>query len=253
MSQVRKKTVTPDDDDDVPLWLVSFTDMITLLLSFFVLLQSIAHIKDPDLFFIGQGSFRRAVQNFGIPYWLEGYPDSVPRSFIRPKFTMEEDPNDYTKSRLLDAEDEKIREIFDRIRQEIETDVHDHAEETIEIRPTAVQFQGHRINVSPESRRELVRVAEQLRTGLGDRKVKIYVVGLAPDQPDGSVRWMVSARRARAVEAVLQRILARQLHTGRWTLHSIGAGTSRRWQETFTVSGSPTHIAIVVTGAKYDG
>jgi flagellar motor protein MotB len=253
MSQVRKKTVTPDDDDDVPLWLVSFTDMITLLLSFFVLLQSIAHIKDPDLFFIGQGSFRRAVQNFGIPYWLEGYPDSVPRSFVRPKFTMEEDPNNYTKARLLDAEDEKIREIFDQIRQEIETDVYTNGEETIEIRPTQVQFQGHRINVSPESRRELVRVAEELRTGLGGRRVKVYVIGLAPDQPAGTVRWMVSARRARAVEAVLQRILARQLQSGTWTLHSLGAGTSRRWQETFTVSGSPTHIAIAVTGAKYDG
>jgi hypothetical protein len=254
MSQVRQKSPPPDDDGDkVPLWLVSFTDMITLLLAFFVLLQSIAHEKDEELFFIGQGSFKRAVQNYGIPYWLEGNPKNVRRSFIRPKYTMEEDPDNYTKERLLDAEDEKIREIFDQLRREMDTDVTDESENTIEVRPTSIRFRGHRIDVPPAAQQELTRIAAELKTGLGSRKISVYVVGLAPDQPAGLVRWMVAARRARAVEGVMQRILARQLHSGLWNLHSVGAGSSQRWQKTFEVSGENTHIVIAVTGAGGNG
>lgn len=33
-----------------PAWLISFTDMITLLLSFFILLQAFSTTRDPELF-----------------------------------------------------------------------------------------------------------------------------------------------------------------------------------------------------------
>ena len=36
-----------DKGNSVPAWIVSFSDMVTLLLAFFVLLQSFAKVQDP--------------------------------------------------------------------------------------------------------------------------------------------------------------------------------------------------------------
>ena len=52
MRSNRKKP--QEEQDKVPAWIVSFSDMITLLLAFFVLLQSIALEQDPALFHMGQ-------------------------------------------------------------------------------------------------------------------------------------------------------------------------------------------------------
>ena len=56
-----------EEAEGAPAWIVSFADMITLLLAFFVLLQSFAQEQDPELFHQGQGSFRRSISGFGIP------------------------------------------------------------------------------------------------------------------------------------------------------------------------------------------
>ena len=83
-----KRNKPAEEKQKVPAWIVSFSDMITLLLAFFVLLQSFAHMRDPELFEIGRGSFLSAGQS-GTIGWLRTRPRNrrirAPIAFSTPK------------------------------------------------------------------------------------------------------------------------------------------------------------------------
>ena len=51
---------------EVPAYIVTFSDMITLLLTFFVMLLSLADVQDPELFNKGRDSFVEAVDSYGL-------------------------------------------------------------------------------------------------------------------------------------------------------------------------------------------
>ena len=63
----KKHAMAEAGGEKVPIWIISFADMITLLLSFFVMLQTMASRRDDKLFSIAQDSFRRSMAGFGIP------------------------------------------------------------------------------------------------------------------------------------------------------------------------------------------
>ena len=96
-----------EDKPKVPGWIVSFTDMITLLLSFFVLLQSLAEVRDPELFFEGQGSFVRAIRTFGLPGFMTGEKAQPNRDFTKPRHPTDTSDQERPVNRLIDARDKQ--------------------------------------------------------------------------------------------------------------------------------------------------
>ena len=48
--------------DEVPAYIVTFSDMVTLLLTFFVMLLSLATMQDPELLNKGRDSFVESLQ-----------------------------------------------------------------------------------------------------------------------------------------------------------------------------------------------
>ncbi len=61
-----KRQVTEESSAKVPAYIVTFSDMVTLLLTFFVMLLSLSQIQDPELFDKGRDSFVESMENFGI-------------------------------------------------------------------------------------------------------------------------------------------------------------------------------------------
>jgi len=210
------------DSKELPAWLVSFTDMITLLLSFFILLQAFATVRDPELFQRGQGGFRRAIEGLGIPDWLYGQRESVPRQFTLQKHPVEEDPTNLDRRRIIDAEDEKIRRLFEDLRRLQRMQATNHEGAPARLLATPITFDPGDMRLGETAQAYLADFAADICVAAA--APIIYVIGLAPDARDPATQWQWSAGRAAAVQACLEQNLARQPPTRRAHVDSWGAG-----------------------------
>ncbi len=70
-------------------WMMSYADMVTILLAMFIVLSTLAKDQTGISLYHGTGSYHKAVNSFGIP-GLMGYSDqTVPKNESGPRYTME--------------------------------------------------------------------------------------------------------------------------------------------------------------------
>jgi flagellar motor protein MotB len=242
---VAKKKVIIDDSDDVPAWIVSFSDMVTLLLAFFVLLQAFATTKSPDLFYAGQGSFQRAIHGLGIPNLTLGKKDNTQKDWRKIKYPTEPD-DDYIEKAPRDFQEQKIRELFNHLRQDsYKTEAENMRARTRNLYPTMVRFRRESPVLSIEDAKEVVRVAQKLKETAIDSDTKVYVFGYAPDISEENRQWLVATRRAQAVEALLRQSLAQQLHSDDW-IRSVGGASGNILTRGFNTDPDNQQIVIAV-------
>lgn len=214
-----------EDGKKLPAWIVSFTDMITLLLSFFILLQAFASTRDPELFQQGQGGFRRAIEGLGIPDWLWGKRDAVRRDFALHKYPTEEDPENLERQRVLDAEDERIRRVFDEMSRLQQMQVSDHRGRPARLMATPIRFDRGQADLRPATRQYLADFAADLRSHSAPLP-HVYVIGLAPDTTDVTEGYRLSALRAAGVRACLWKHMPKLSSLPRAPVDSWGAGNA---------------------------
>ena len=237
-----------EEGQKVPMWIVSFTDMITLLLAFFVLLQAFAKDRDPELFFIGQGSFRRAIAGLGIPGWLFGKREKAESLYRKKKYPTEPDESKLNRERVLDADDEEIRKSFANLKQALDLQSSDMAEATISVVPTPIRFGRGSAELDASGGAFVKTLAVSLSQSLRSGGIKVYVIGLAADETGRKQRWLLSADRARAVEEALRGALAEKLKSSRWEIDSWGAGAGGRWSAGLGLVPERSYIVIAVMG-----
>ena len=226
MSAHGKKVVHEESGEKVPLWIISFADMITLLLSFFVMLQTMAHERSPVLFQAGQGSFNRSLAGLGIPNLLFGKQLPSGRDYRKIKYPTAESTQDPPPlpSRIIDARDEDIRALFEDLRLNLDTQTDESRERIIDTRPTPIRFPAEGCDLNDAAREYLKGLAVDLRQGLGSQQIRVYVVGCVEGQ--GKEQMLLAARRAAAVEEHLRPVLGLEAPERPWELYSLAATTS---------------------------
>jgi len=82
------------ESEGAPAWMISFGDMMTLILTFFILLVSMSRTQQVGLVARGVGSFVVAVRSFGLPGILDASEEAAQFESVRMRFNLppEEDP-----------------------------------------------------------------------------------------------------------------------------------------------------------------
>jgi flagellar motor protein MotB len=236
--------------EKVPVWIISFADMITLLLAFFVMLQTMATEKSTELFQVGQGSFNRALAGLGIPDMLYGKSPDSGRDYRKIKYPTEESETEYIPpNRVIDAEDEEIRNLFEDLRRAIETDASSSDEQIIDTRSTPIRFATGSAQLDEPARKYLDELVVDLRQNLGGRPIRIYVNGAVENPRGGKEHWLLSARRSATVEQYLRQTLAPELEQGIWEIFSFDADLGG-WSRAADTSGSHPPITITLMAKK---
>ena len=220
---IRRYQAVGEDRSKVPAYIVTFSDMVTLLLTFFVMLLTLSQVRDEELFQRGRNSFVRSIGQLGL--------GMLPGRKVRPYFGKVKikyfisNPDKAFEGRTVDARQEELRRIFQNINRSMTTMRSKIVAEKNNFAVTDIRFPPGGVALNEAAKGFLTKFCLDLQqAGSGD--VKLYVVGLASAEATEEEQWIISARRAQAVADFLQKTLG----TGtRWPIYSWGAGPGGDW------------------------
>ncbi len=176
-----------------PAYMVSFGDMMTLILTFFILLVSMAKTQEPGLVAAGVGSFIVAQDSHGLNGVLSGAEKQAIFDKVRVKFGLP------TKAEELEAAEFDMTTTMELLRTEVAEGLKPHDEIT---QPNIATFDAGQSELNYNSRRFIDRIATTLRPGKGQILV---LQGHAADSngmdPDGDSD--LAYKRARTVRKYL--------------------------------------------------
>ncbi|MBN1943966.1 MAG: OmpA family protein [Phycisphaerae bacterium] len=230
-----------DDNQGVPAWVVSFSDMITLLLSFFVLLQAFAQEQHPDLFSMGRGSFESVIHNFGLPVWKQGRNQNFKREWFTRRYSDE--PAEEQTRPIINAEEERLQRLFQEVKDRFDNASAEMTVIPLRVEVSPVRFADGSSKLNRAAKQYLNQLAVDLKNNVSPEDSDVYLVGLAPEQSGSQKQWILSTRRAQAAEAFLRKKLEGQGQS--WSLYSWGGGRS------FGRFPEGTYLGLVVMGEQH--
>ena len=224
----------------VPIWIVTFSDMTTNLLTFFVLLLSMGHIRDSSLFDTGQGPIylESVKQGFGI----KENPDF---GNIKIKHSIH-NPDDSYEGRTIDAKQEEIRRLFMQAAHCTTPLPSQITSKKTGIFPTNIRFASGKTALDERAKGFLTEFCYNLREYPAGEKISLYVLGLSNDELTQQQQWMLSATRAQVVADFLKNMLTADLNL---PVYSWGAGPGGDWVgQDSSISGRSQILIVIMQG-----
>ena len=222
---MRAKAKPPKDDKPkVPGYIVTFSDMVTLLLTFFVLLLTLAEEQDPELFDVGRDSFFEAVNNCGLGM-LTGRPQST--NFGQNQIKYRTNATDESSDeRTIEGDEVIIQDLFDELSKSVETMRSEIVAETTQFTLTEIDFTAKQFELNSQSINFLNKFASNLSKSSSFEQQKIYILGIANDGKTDKENWQLSSKRAQETADYLEKKLD---SSEKWKVYSWGAGPGKDW------------------------
>lgn len=246
----RKPTSVPEEKGEcAPLWIISFADMISLLMAFFVMLLTMSTAQSGKLANEGEGvfektlyGFRRSIEGFGLPGLFGAADEGL--YFDSPKIHYPiEDGTDRNVRRTIDAAEERIRRDFRKLEGRTRTYEAQIRGRNPDFLVLPVTFAQGQSVLSEAAQRRLSGFLADLK-GYGQVEgLNLYVVGLAPDEPDPQQQWLLSAQRAEAAAQFLRNGLPAGTQS---RVFSWGAATGGDWVKKDSPISPQAQIAIAI-------
>lgn len=246
MSRARPKS--SDSKPPIPAYIVTFSDMVTLLLTFFVMLLSLAQEQRAELFNQGRQAFVEYIRYWGIGT-LFGRKNSPDFGNVQVRYFIK-DPDRSFDARSVDAREEDIRRLFKRVAAEMEAIPSQIIGAKTDFSVAGVRFQAGGAELGEQGKAFVRQYVQDLRAGGDYGDVKLYVLGLAPEERGAAAQWITSAKRAQAVAKHLRTLIPQ---ANNWPVYSWGAGPGGAWVDEDSPASQQSHVVIgVVRGAIDD-
>jgi chemotaxis protein MotB len=157
-----------------PAYMVSFCDMMTLILTFFILLVSMAKERQAGLVAAGVGSFIIAVKSHGMPGIMSGQDKAEVFDHVRRKFSVPQDGDPELEVEASDASNLEL------VRTQILEALEPHNELTF---PDVVEFDAGSAVIPERSIPYLKDLAPSLQP---KHRQVLHIEGHANDAADGN-------------------------------------------------------------------
>jgi hypothetical protein len=211
--------------------------MVTLLLTFFVMLLSLADVQDPELFDKGRDAFLESIRYVGLGFFF-GREKTPHFGSLKNKYFIP-NPDELSDRRTIDAEAEELRRIFEKLKQLTIVKPSQIVAERTNFSLTNVHFSPGGVSLNESARKFLSGFCRDLQQDVSRESVELYVLGLASDGKSQKQQLLLSAKRAKAVEDFLRETLSstsvyprqRNVFKGqsKWSVYSWGAGSGGDW------------------------
>jgi flagellar motor protein MotB len=216
----------PEGEPLAPLWILSFGDMITNFLAFFILIQSFSASQRAELLKVGDGPSGMAPSPMtGSANWLFGKRPEADFGHRQRKYAVESDPNGDSRERIIDAEDEQLRKIYDDLRRQSHASSFAHASDRVRLFTTPIRFPSGQATLDIQTLDFLTDLGSEIEHAAGQAEQTICVIGTAPDVAPGCDRYVLSSTRAQAVRQALAGNLPPQVTGNGSRLLAWGLGT----------------------------
>lgn len=196
--------------------------MVTLLLTFFVMLLSLATTQDPELFNSGRDSFVESLKGLGLGM-LIGKDQAIEFTNPKTKYPIQ-NPEDVFSKRTLDAKEERTRRLFNQLRRTAKTMPSQISGDRYDFPITGVRFAPGGAELDDSAKLSLNEFCKKLNRDLKPESLQLYVLGLTDEGSGDQEQWVLSAVRAKAVADFVTDAFAAD---NRPVVYSCGAGPGR--------------------------
>jgi len=249
-----KPAVVEEQGEKAPLWIISFADMISLLMAFFVMLLTMASTKSGKLANEGEGifeatifGFKKSIEGFGVPEIFGGKQGQYGTpgealSFDSHK-TYYAVKGDETTDRTIDAAEERVRRVFNRLNRYATTCKSQLQWGQPDFVVTPIAFKQGECILDASAKEFLTKFTADLQESASE-KLRLYVVATASQEKNEKQQWLLSAKRAEAVTNLIRGGLPAG---SQWSIYSWGAGTTTDWvvRDSVIAGQSPVFIGVV--------
>jgi len=236
----RKRPARGDGGTHVPAYIVTFSDMVTLLLTFFVMLLSLSSVQDPELFNVGRDSFVESIENYGLGM-LFGRTQSPDFGQTKIRYYIS-NPENILGFRTIDAKREETRRIFKKVSRSMSTLPSQIAAKTTNFSVTNIHFAQGDAMLNESAKKYLTEFCLGLQQEPNSKAIKLCVLGLANDVSTEKEQWTISAKRAQAAADFLKLSLQKV----NCPIYSWGAGPGGVWVNQSSPVSEQSQILISV-------